>query len=387
MLSTGSLNGAGVLQYTTNGDGNEIGIYIRKDPDLSVIGQYAFVYMEDKDGNSLGDPKEIGVGLAQYYEIFTFPNLRPDILNIYIIPFHPLDYTGISIVVIPSVPPTKNAGGKLILSERLGFETQFDFMKFFAQAFGLTFVVDEKTKHIHAFTFHLLYDNIKSGNVKDWSKKLDVKKQLFDFTLDKYAQENIIPFEKNEQDEIVDSGKFYLDYETLQNSKELFKLNIGAGIDVVIDPITGSGFKTSAAIPLVELKRPDDIPEESDWMTINLLSLRDASFPTIKPHLVELLEETVSAPAGLLQSNLYDYQTSRHIPAQELVDIGYSILSEKMLKNARKVEANFYLTPEDIEQFDPSIPVWIENYGTYFYLSKIKNFELGKLTACELVRL
>lgn len=274
-----------------------------------------------------------------------------------------------------------NSGGKLVMSERTGFETQFDFIKFFAQAFGLTFVVNEITKNVYAFTLQLLYDNIKSGKVKNWSDKVDRNpKSSLNFTLRQYAQENIISLEENSKDEFTDTGKFHLDNKTLQFSKELFKIAIGSGKDVFVT--NGEVKELSAGIPLVELKPPSGL-EEGQTASYQYY-LFNASFPTIKPHLVELTDRTVNIS---FIGGAFDYHIANHITAQQIVDMGYSILQDKMLKNAKIVEDNFYLTPEDVEQFDPSIPVYIDKYGAYFYVNKIRYFELGKLTTCELVRL
>jgi len=280
-----------------------------------------------------------------------------------------------------------NAGGKLVISERTGFETQLDFIKFFAQAFGLTFIVNEATKNIYAFTFQLLYDNIKAGNVKDWSNKVDSNpKSSLIFTLDKYAQENIINLEDS-KDNVTDSGRFYIDNKTLQLSKELFKIAIEAGRDVIMKHNKSS--KLCAAIPLVSFGDPitQQTNEDGDTQIVSDYSylLKNATFPTIKPHLVELSEETI----WIIVSGFNDFaaRIANHVTGQKIVDMSYSILQNKILKNAQSIEDDFYLTPEDIEQFDPTIPVYITKYGAYFYVNKINNFEPGKLTTCQLIRL
>ncbi|MCL1936995.1 MAG: hypothetical protein FWF52_01190 [Candidatus Azobacteroides sp.] len=283
---------------------------------------------------------------------------------------------------------TSNEGGSLVLSERLGFDTQYDFMKFFAQTFGLTFFVDEAARKIRVFTFQLLYDNIKAKNVRDWSGKLNTKKQNVDFTLQDYARENIISYEDNTQSGLSDSGKFFIDNSTLNPSKELFKLAIEAGQDYLIQSIApqanGDIYKNArgAEIPLII-----PLTSESEIEGEKVVTLIPNAFTTIKPHLIELSDETVRVRTRIIPAQYYDYRISRHVTAQEIVDEYYHVISEKMLKNARRIEADFLLTPEDIEQFDPSIPVYIGKYGAYFYLNKIKNFELGKLTTCELIKL
>src|SRR5436190_131977 len=45
------------------------------------------------------------------------------------------------------------------------------------------------------------------------------------------------------------------------------------------------------------------------------------------------------------------------------------------------------LTAYDITNYDATIPVWIEKYQNYFYVNKISEFQAGKLTEVELIRL
>jgi hypothetical protein len=270
-----------------------------------------------------------------------------------------------------------NAGGKLVLSERLGFETQLDFLKFFARVFGLTFVVDERTNHVFAYSLQLLYDNIKSGNVKDWSDKLDRRSSGFSFILKNYARENIVSFEDS-KDGVTDAGRFYVDNKTLKGSTEVVKLPVEAGVDIMVESLTAQS--VCAAIPLAQLRSLNE-PSQGE---LALDYFDNATFPNIKPHLLELKEKTANIT---FLDAVRSFQIANHFTAQQVVDMSYSVLQNKMLKNVRMIEDDFYLTPEDMAQFDPSIPVYIDRYGAYFYVNKIRNFEVGKLTTCEMVRL
>jgi hypothetical protein len=153
----------------------------------------------------------------------------------------------------------------------------------------------------------------------------------------------------------------------------------------MINDLSG-GEEVAASIPLIELKPLSDSEEE--YSIGYEYCLYNASFPTTKPHLVELTDRTVPVRVTIRRSGpTYDYPISNHVTAGRIFDMGYAILQDRMLKHARLIEDKFYLTPEDVEKFDPSIPVFIEKYGSYFYVNKIKNFELGKLTSCELIKL
>ncbi len=92
-------------------------------------------------------------------------------------------------------------------------------------------------------------------------------------------------------------------------------------------------------------------------------------------------------PGNKDEINISGYAVVNHQSAQKYVDEYYKYLSDNMLKEYKIIECWVYLTPRDIENFNPMVPVWIDAFGGYFYVNKIKNFVSGKLTKCELVRL
>jgi hypothetical protein len=76
------------------------------------------------------------------------------------------------------------------------------------------------------------------------------------------------------------------------------------------------------------------------------------------------------------------------VKAQALINKYYRVLQNNMLIDMRLIEdAEFYLTPQDIEEFDPFVPVYIEHFGAYFYVNKIKNFVSNQLTKCDLIKI
>lgn len=254
-----------------------------------------------------------------------------------------------------------NIGGTIEISQSLGFDTFYDFMVFFAQAFGLTYIVDEENKTIKAFTFDLLYSNIKERNVKDWTAKAE-KKQSFSFDMSNYAQKSIIKHEDNDKENIKDEGILYVDNTTLAEEKVIFTLKTEAGHDVTF---FDKGFPI-ASIPLI------------DWGG----SFAESSFLETNPHLVEL--STDKFDVIIVLGVNYEYRKANHVFAQSIVDTSYPAI-EKVLSNSKIVERRFYLTPADIQDFDHTIPVYVD--GRYFYVNKIRNFVNNQLTTCELIRL
>jgi len=50
-------------------------------------------------------------------------------------------------------------------------------------------------------------------------------------------------------------------------------------------------------------------------------------------------------------------------------------------------QVEFNLNPIDINKFNPKIPIYLDYYGAYFYVNKINNYETGKLTKCDIIRI
>ena len=64
----------------------------------------------------------------------------------------------------------------------------------------------------------------------------------------------------------------------------------------------------------------------------------------------------------------------------------YNSLAQ-ILHNARVINASFRLDALDIEQLDMFTPVYLRQYGAYFYINKISNFGAGPTTEVELIKM
>ena len=260
------------------------------------------------------------------------------------------DASIVNLVITDPTNQTVPIGGKLHLSKNLGFESQFDFFKAFVQSFGLTVRVDEATKTVSAYTMEKLYNN-KSKRL-DWSKKLnDIEKNTV-FSIGSYGQTNTVKFNDNTDDVVTDSGSFTVSNKSLPLTKELFSIAFEAGKESV-------NYYT-ANIP---------IEEKAEDGTI--------TFKGGKPHLVDIGLNPVT----------HDSWNARHVKAQSLIDTYYTKLVQ-MLTNAKMLtDVELWLTDQDIEDLDQFTPVWIEKYGCFFYVNKVKNYISGKLTKCDLIKL
>lgn len=260
-------------------------------------------------------------------------------------------------------------GGKVPLSKNLGFDSQLDLFKAFAQLFGLVISVDNIEKIVYAYTFEKLYDN--KSIARDWSDKLHVEDNIetvFDLTT--YAQVNTISF--NADGNYLDAGKFTINNETLAPLKELFKIEFQSGRDYYQTSNDGVGFMT-ANIPLLEKDTDTD----------------SFTFKDGKPHILNRSEskKTFTVNSNDPVKETVDLYPITHAKAQSFIDTHYDRLVNNMLNNAKKIEPFLNLNEYDIEMFDQMIPIYLSYYGAYFYVNKINNFVSDRLTRCELIRL
>lgn len=262
-----------------------------------------------------------------------------------------------------------------------GFSSYKDALKTFLQLFGAVIDVQRSvagnTGTARIYTYRHIYDNITSGNFVDWSDRLVMdEERTISFSMDGYGQTNIIEATENEDDGTKEQVTFSIANKLLDGSKTLFTLDTEAGRDISFRGLSNAQL-TTAVIPTVE----KDV-ETDDVGTITGVSF---SYIGCAPHIV--------APSGTTQSiqiesggdsAITTMPIAQTVPIVELFTEYYAPIV-KMLRRQRPITVSLLLTVADIVSFDPFKPVWIEHYGSYFYVSKISNFQAGQATAVDLI--
>lgn len=261
--------------------------------------------------------------------------------------------------------------GKVHAPRNLGFETQFDYFKAFVQRYGLTVSVDHSAKVVKTYTMKALYDGKMFA--KDWSYKVIDSGRELAFKLGSYARSNSIKLKDNSEDKVKDSGIFTVSDATLAKQKDLFDIGIEAGYD------WGETTKY-ASIPVF------DVPDLDDTITTDLERLGAATYSGGEPHLVRVSDDGVElwVTGG---GDTGTFKRITHVTGQSLVDDFLAELTTKMLDKAKVLLQNVYLAPADIEAFDQFTPIYLKQYGAYFYVNKIRNFVEGKVTTIEIIKL
>ena len=291
----------------------------------------------------------------------------------------------LNISEIKSADKNVNVNGPLDPSYNLGFKNQFDFFKAMLQAFGATISIQEDKKIIEMYTFDKVVEN--KQHHRDWTNKY-VGTIGSTYVLPNYAQENNITKKDNAPDSFIDSGTFNIDDTTLQNETELIQLPFEAARDYsvrVINRPTGGPLLINPNVTVTSV--PMITKEESTSGEIKY------KFTKRPPHLVTIEPVTLEYDTGSIPT-----YKALDIPGQEIVDTYYFALINSLLKNTKVIRAFFWLDENDIDQYrqtDPDadctgtfIPVFLKQYGKYFYINSINNFVgSGQPTEVELIKI
>ena len=106
------------------------------------------------------------------------------------------------------------------------------------------------------------------------------------------------------------------------------------------------------------------------------------------PHALIITDETLSVNikngSGTLAT--YTWNIAQHYNMTAAASGAYAGLGQ-ILTNPLKIKANVMLTPADIEALNQLTPVYLHQFGKYFYINKISNYQFGQKTEVELIKI
>lgn len=264
-----------------------------------------------------------------------------------------------------------------------GFKSLGAIVKAFVQLFGLTIDVDPAAKVARAYSVQEFY-NRRSSSGKNWSDKLIKGKDTkLTFQLSSYAQSNEIKLEDNKDNNVTDSYKFSIPDVNLQPTKLLFQIGFLAGLNQgLYDADTTNKIHTLANYPIWTInrgRRENGEMTETTW-EYNALS---------KPMVVHINKSDymwpqVSVGYTLTRVRLY---TAYFKNLNYYVPKYYGKLINNILKRPKILQTQILLDSLDIQSLDLFNPIWLEEHGFWFYVSKINNFQAGKITKVDLIRM
>ena len=291
-------------------------------------------------------------------------------------------------ITAPPVPETSpgdkpQPGLTYDLLASTGFKSLGDIVKAFVQLFGLTVDVNPVTKVARAYSIREFY-NRRSSSGKNWSDKLIKGKDTkLTFQLSSYAQSNEMKLEDNKDNNVTDSYKFSIPDVNLQPTKLLFQIGFLAGLNQSLyDADITNTNHILANYPIWTVNRgrmENGEVTETTW-EYNVLS---------KPMVVHIdksdyMRPKVRVGRTITQVRLY---TAYFKKLNYYVPKYYDQLINNILKRPKVLQAQILLDSFDIQNLDLFNPIWLEEHGFWFYVSKINNFQAGKIPKVDLIRM
>lgn len=320
--------------------------------------------------------------------------------------------TSSTITITPNA--TMQRGSTIQMASVLPDISQADFIKYIAYLFGAVLQADPDSGTV---TFNL-FNSIKGNliNALDWSNKIDIgsiREVNFTELLDRYAIKSKMTYLEDDNDselkaykaetnKIFGEGQFDINNDHIDGENVIYEAPFSSMINI-------TSFNNTMYIPQIRYVDGDDLL-------------------TIAPK-IAILSENISV--GDLSLDAYselrlfndpdEYHTSYHIlteipfcwfvktPFIEAIDeipdtlafdqVEFTAIGdptkdrylkdyELILNSMRYLKAYFHLTEIDISELDFTIPVYIDRFKAYFYISKINNYQGSKqVTEVELVKI
>lgn len=281
---------------------------------------------------------------------------------------------------VRTVPPRETEGiaigAQYDLLASLGFSTRADLVQEFMRVYGLTMHVNPVKKSI--LMYPLSYVISRKEQAVDWSDKVIPGKEELTYQVGNYAQKNTFGLKPDETNGIRSEYTFGVDDSSLDEAKDLW---------------------TSKFLAIAEVKNgiEDRAPNfpiyEIDRAGTGGASRAMKYSPPNSPVIVRWLEGGTRD----LQLTQGPYSSIAHVDNVSVAEIQvipityfaayYSPLWDTILNKAKALRVTVNLNALDIEVLDLSKPVWLEQYGHYFYISKVVNYMSDKLTNVNLIRI
>ena len=233
------------------------------------------------------------------------------------------------------VQPNQN----IHLQYNAGFNNEQELFKAICQIFGWTLQVDPNTKVVKAYTFNYIIG--RKAAAVDWTNKMAMNEEReVSYDFGKYAKTNYIALAENKITGYTDRAVFTIPNERLADEATLASIKAASGKNNIVEQWT---------------KKEDGTYEWKDGGSPHIITLNDAR------------------------------TTINHYTAADIMANYQGIIDT--VQQVKVLKAKFILTTIDILTFSPYTPVFLKQYGHYFYVNKISQWETGKLCEVELIQL
>lgn len=386
-----SYSGVVVLQNAFFG--SKIRVKIRKNGDNSQIA-FEKTYYDGDFGDVLGvfclknnsASVILSVTIGDYYEVIyeAIPDLSPgEPLPAFTLLRDDFITGGKSFISLDYDDGDDPWNNKWILEKNLPALKQKDLIKGICQMFGLIALPNAADKTIRYITFEDIVKN--KAIARDWSKYLteDIKFINTYFHPD-YAQRNNLNYKHDEQvDDKIGNGEIDISDESLPPTNDELFLPWAASEPankLLTTFLTEILTKIVTGFDLLNQPIYDDVTPEPRILLRSLVNVSnihyadpDTATQFIKQQLSTGYFNVIGAGEGLGFSKtlLRDYYT------------GLS----STFNQYRKIVPRMRIPAREIAALDQTIPIYLKQLNSYFYINKIINWESDKDCTAELIRI
>lgn len=285
---------------------------------------------------------------------------------------------------------------------------QSDVLRYIFFMFGIVAQANTNSKTVTANFFKSIKGNLDSA--VDWSNKIDISKtKEVDFTnlLNKYASTSVLTYKEDsnddelkayevETDETFGQGQFNIDNDHIQGKKTIYEAPFSSMINII-------SFNEEMYIPQIrwlnsagekEVNPAPKVAFIETGLDVDLLSAQAGSTFSYGGNVASTIPFCWFAKTDYTtETNLFDYSlafdqvafpNANGEPMKERFLGDY----EEILNSMKYLKAFIHLTDVDISELDFIIPVYIEFFKSYFYISKIPNYQGSKVvTETELTKI
>ena len=168
-----------------------------------------------------------------------------------------------------------------------------------------------------------------------------------------------------------------IDDENLPSDKDVVQLPVSTCDEVVV-----LGDTVVAQVDMNRYDAKSDSYVQNENIDPRLVYI--STMAAVSPEKTFTLRTAAVGGAG------YDVTTIRKASTGE---VAFSAMTQyydalaKMLTKATLRRAKFNLPAYEVAGFQHDTPIWVSQYKAYFYVNKITNYVVGKLTTVELIKL
>ncbi len=239
--------------------------------------------------------------------------------------------------------------------------------------YGLTMYKDKYRNH---YTFKNLSEIINEDNIIDWSDKFQ-SVNTESYLYGTYAQSNQLALKYNSDNVNYDDGYITVNNKNLNDSKVVIQSKVYAKEE---DKTSNLGYESNLYKYWdKEINDEGEVNYKSLSSRFYWMSYSNKSYPAGKWFGSQSQATRIKAyvvPEELNTNQSFEYSVSKY----------YGEFN-KILDDAKIVNANMWLTYLDVIDFDFSKLYYVKQLGAYFLVNKIINFQLNKSTEVELIQI